>query len=1089
MSYQLSDLLDDSRLQRLFLSKEHHCALQLWVLQVEKENIVETQLVYGRLVPYSFSNNSWSFSDKDTSQRIDNFRASVTQLNLLIDSSKCRELLKKLCDGHSINNISEALNLKILDNLSKRFGNTILIKMNSVFRPAIYLLNRDASIQNSLLSPHGGAGALSAAISCDDKRSIFFFCGNYSVGLTSLVLKRLKEDTGMDFGDTDINRLGELELLVFPTLDDSEKNLLSVERTKYDGLIIKFTSSQVPAFNRFQFNLVCENNNQVFSSKIGVAQSIGDGVFEYNFDIDEKLFKITDATKIDVFGFNENNLTEGYLCCSWRITYIKEVNFRMHVIGNQSKTVKFDWLEKTVSSKMGDRVEAALTLAHSGNISENRIMGDMIDPWTEENRTLKTIFHKLNPPKSSGKFFIRSSNGEGKLLFVEWFKELLVKYPNNHIAIFDPYFEDVGLNLLMLSASSNAEYSIFRSLPKPRDSCATNHQKTDNLVKIGVDNLVTNCEQNRNLLHRKKIKIYGLKEGYLHDRYILVIGDHGLPIEGYHLSNSFQKATENHPLLVTPIPIDVLYEVNQYTFDLIKSLNKSSTLGGDNGSISIIFDSNNISIKNKIYEPLEFLNNELSGEILSVWLKQPLLKGRSGDELINKMNDLGVIKNKSLHDLPMDGLFLCFAEIEGELDDFMEKWKIIGEILARTITNDSNLEKMQFESNFLLFLSKFLSKSFQRNYFHDETEISVIDPSYFKKTLKDLLQSSVRKSNFFQSTKYSVLTWAEFFTIKYMWKYDPKSLITIINKELAFQPTDLVKLSLLGQIVSEIASTLEFRSMTEEQLTLLVESKIALLKWLGLNSIEQSILSSSDFSNISNRLSNLDYKEKLQFIGWFLNRNSEKSNYAAVYEAILKELWNTFPEKIPYDDLVNFIDAARGHMGKLIWAGMWLFKDIIQPLLDRKSISFDDACKIWLNDFIEILKLAESNRSLLFTSEREGNLINICAYLWANSSPSYQLNSMQNVKAILYSQRRIIQRPLASTSNWSLWDEALKISMWISSFTKLCRYYLNQLNIDENEQLDTLLELSYHLAMTRPLEEWSTESELIKFSEWIDNLY
>lgn len=352
MSYQLSDLLDDSRLQRLFLSKEHHCALQLWVLQVEKENIVETQLVYGRLVPYSFSNNSWSFSDKDTSQRIDNFRASVTQLNLLIDSSKCRELLKKLCDGHSINNISEALNLKILDNLSKRFGNTILIKMNSVFRPAIYLLNRDASIQNSLLSPHGGAGALSAAISCDDKRSIFFFCGNYSVGLTSLVLKRLKEDTGMDFGDTDINRLGELELLVFPTLDDSEKNLLSVERTKYDGLIIKFTSSQVPAFNRFQFNLACENNNQIFSSKVGVAQSIGGGIFEYHFDIDEKLFKITDATKIDVFGFNENNLTEGYLCCSWRITYIKEVNFRMHVIGNQSKTVKFDWLEKTVSSKM-----------------------------------------------------------------------------------------------------------------------------------------------------------------------------------------------------------------------------------------------------------------------------------------------------------------------------------------------------------------------------------------------------------------------------------------------------------------------------------------------------------------------------------------------------------------------------------------------------------------------------------------------------------------------------------------------------------------------------------------------------------------
>lgn len=1090
MSYQLSDLIEDSRLQRLFLFKSKPCALQLWILQIKKDDLVENRIVYGRLVPYSFFNNTWSFSDKDTSQSVENFRASVTQLNLLIESSKCRELLTKLCDGHSINNISTALNLKISDNLSKRFGNTILIKMNSVFRPTIYLLNRDASIQNSLLSPHGGAGALSAAISCDDKRSIFFFCGNYSVGLTSLVLKRLKEDTGMDFGDTDINRLGELELLVFPTLDDNEKNLLSVERTKYEGLSIKFTSIQVPAFNRFQFNLACENNNQVFSSKIGVAQSIGDGIFEYNFDIDEKLFKITDATKIDVFGFKENNLTEGYLCCSWRITYIKEVNFRMHVIGNQSKTLKFDWLEKTVNSNMGNRVEAALTLEHSGNISENRIIGDRIDPWTEENRTLRSIFHKLNPPKSSGKFFIRSDNGEGKLLFVEWFKELLVKYPNNHIAIFDPYFEDVGLNLLMLSASSNAEYSIFRSLPKPRDSSATNHQKTDNFVKIGVDKLLINCEQNRKLLQRKKIKIYGLKAGYLHDRYILIIGDHGLPIEGYHLSNSFQKATEDYPLLVTPIPIDVLYKINQYTFDLIKSLKNSSSLKNNNSSISIIFDSNNISIKNKIYEPLEFLNNELSGKILSVWLQKPVLKGLFGDNLIKKMNELGVIQNASLHDLPDEGLFLCLNQIDGELVDFMEAWKVIGEILARTTTGDSNLEKLKTESKFLLFLSKFLSNSFQRNHLNDDNEVSVIDPTYFRKTLVELTQSSIWVRNFFQSTKYSALTWAEFYTIKYLWQYEPKLLIDIAERELVtdFNSTKIIELSLLGQIVSEISLNLEFNSISNEQLQILLASKIAFLRWLGWNALEQSIISSSELAKINKCLANFEYTEKIQFIAWILNRNHENTDSADTYKNILDVLWIVLPEHIAYEDLETFIDAARGYMHKLTWSGLWLFRDIIQPLLDNKRIGFDDACKIWLKDFIEILELKEPNRSLFFSSEREGNLINISAYLWANSGFSFQLSSLNDVKAIFENQRRIVQRPLASTSNWSRWDEALKISMWISVFTKLCRYYLNQINIEKHEQLDNLLELSYGLVTIRSLEEWNSESDLIKFAEWSENL-
>ena len=144
------------------------------------------------------------------------------------------------------------------------------------------------------------------------------------------------------------------------------------------------------------------------------------------------------------------------------------------------------------------------------------------------------------------------------------------------------------------------------------------------------------------------------------------MNDNGLPIEGYHLSNSFQKATENYPLLITPIPTDVLYKTNQYTFDFIKRLNNSSDLDDDSSPITMLFDSKNISTHTKTYEPLDFLNNELAGKILNVWLKQPVLKGLSGDNLIKKMNELNLIQNESLHDLPDEGLFLCLTEIDGE---------------------------------------------------------------------------------------------------------------------------------------------------------------------------------------------------------------------------------------------------------------------------------------------------------------------------------------------------------------------------------------------------------------------------------------
>lgn len=96
--------------------------------------------------------------------------------------------------------------------------------------------------------------------------------------------------------------------------------------------------------------------------------------------------------------------------------------------------------------------------------------------------------------------------------------------------------------------------------------------------------------------------------------------------------------------------------------------------------------------------------------------------------------------------------------------------------------------------------------------------------------------------------------------------------------------------------------------------------------------------------------------------------------------------------------------------------------------------------------------------------------------------------SLNDVRVILVNQQRIIQQPLASTSNWSKWNDALTVSMWISAFAKLCSHYLNQLGIKDNEKLDTLLKLSHSLAMIRPLEEWNSESELIKFVEWIENL-
>ncbi|HHR0803533.1 TPA: hypothetical protein ACS28E_003292, partial [Enterobacter roggenkampii] len=77
--------------------------------------------------------------------------------------------------------------------------------------------------------------------------------------------------------------------------------------------------------------------------------------------------------------------------------------------------------------------------------------------------------------------------------------------------------------------------------------------------------------------------------------------------------------------------------------------------------------------------------------------------------------------------------------------------------------------------------------------------------------------------------------------------------------------------------------------------------------------------------------------------------------------------------------------------------------------------------------------------------------------------------------------------PLASTSNWSQWDDALRVSLWILAFAKWSEFYLSALGtFDQN--LERLSGDAQRLAMVRMKEEWQSEdvgiqSELIEFLE------
>lgn len=1099
MTPVLDDLLNDDRLARLFLNDVRHCALQLWVLQIKSEQTTENRVVYGRLLPYNYSDSCWYASDDDNFQTFEQFQAQVIRLNLYIKSIHCKNLLQLLSAGRTISTISEELKLKLLEPLKARLGATALVTNGLVYRPAAYLLNRDAYVRQ-LSSPHGAAGAISASISQADKGVLFRLGQDFNVALTASTVKHLNADTGLSFGDTDAVRFGDLELLVFPTLDDGERSLLSVDWGAAPcTLIAKFNPMQVPHFNRFQFRLNISNGGQITYARIATAERDAEGIFECKFELSDQLRARIDSTELEIFGFPDDLSREGTLCCWWQSGYIREIHFQGHAVGHGPSPIKFDWLEKTTRPAASARVQAALTINRDPLGFASHIGGRKADPWVPVNRDLVSLFERLHPPKSEGRFFPRwgPSDGEGRLQFVEWFRTLLAKYQQHQIVIFDPYFEAAGLGLVLLCAAQKSDYIVFTSLARPSREDEATLCVVDKPTGGRINNLMTSCERSRQLLKHIKLRIYGLRDGRLHDRYILIMGSDGLPVAGFNLSNSLQTIAEKYPLLATPIPPDTLLQVEQYKTALVREAKAPQPEGeAENPSMQLIFDSTVSPPTPRRYEPLCFLEKDKAGDVLSILLNEPSLQSLSGDPLKKQMAALDLLKDGSLRLPKTADLRNCLSQQADNFTDFTATWEVLGEVLANSSAGNSRFRELESERNFMEFLARFLKASFNRTHGDADKPLAVTDTWFFREPIETLIHKSFRPGHLFHTIKPAALTWTEYYTIKLLWWYAPDALLEIAEAESNSVPPEpqspgIMRLSLLSQIISEIALSLE-SDISVEQRDRLIRSGNGLLQWMGLNAIEMLLEKPDGVATVLQLMAGFADLERVRALGWMVNRAAGNQKKDDVYKDLVAALHEALPATISAEELRRLVDSMRGHMRKLAWTEPWLFQDVVYPLLQSNRINANDACEIWMQDLVSMLEPQSKAQPRFFDRAREGQTTNVTAYLFACSSSEQQKVGLKILRNILKRQQRVIQQPLASTSDWSRWDDALTISLWILAFGRWGEYHL-RLRDMTNHELEVLSRDAHKLAMVRPMNEWRTDDagrrgELAAFLEQVEEL-
>jgi hypothetical protein len=1003
-----------------------------------------------------------------------------------MDSGLCKAFFRMLCQGKSLSTINSELNLKAPQDFDDLFGAFSFKKDNLAYKPVSFLLNKYAYEANSVSSPMGSGGALSASIFSLDKNELFYVDERYDSQLTAYIINKLNVDTGLDFGGTDQVRLGDFELLVFPTTTESGQKLLTIEEYKNNESInVRFDSRQLPDLKSFQFRLSILNAGQVLYSCLESAKQIDEHVFDCKFIVKSCIDSIRQTIELDIYGSEEINFESGFLCCRYRISYFREINLEGTLLSADFKTASHSWLERNTKKDEIPRVRAAQQRSLGYPTFKNIIKVNNSDPWVSVNEDLGSLLSLLYPGKSEGKFILSRNrdNNSGKLELAEWFKKLFAKYLTNEILIFDPYIDSIAVDLLSLHASPKANYVIFTTVPKgynenlswEKDRLKEDEKNKDN---SRINNLFDSLSKNCNELKDFKIKILGLKRDQLHDRYILIIDEAGLACKGYHLSNSLQNAAEDYPLLITPIPQDTLIGIDKYASELIRkaSLKKSD--------MYLIFDSSTISDdREKRPDPLGFLDVDIAGEVLSVWLDSPSLRGLSGQCLKDKLRDLNLIENGQLNLNNNDGFIRSINSFRDK-DIFPNAWMIMAELIKWPALGGNHYQELLGNQEFFENLIDFLKTYFKRPIKKQSRKVTLLKNEIFHLKLIQLLKVSSLARDISRLSHFGCLLRSEYIAVQLLWDHVPELLIDFAKNEMSkvslkYDESEQKRLLLLCMMLARQFLSVEF-SITDRQFKSLLHSEHPIFQRLAFQVVLRQLLESKDSTVAFQTLDEAIQEHKVLLLIWLIDQVRDTGNeLEKVYRSLVEKLLSILPSYVSGNELKLLIDAARGPFQNLCRTTPWFFKEVLASLIDGRKVNLDEMCAIWFEDLFSLIELNSDISSVCFDQWREGQNLKICAYLFALSGEKQQEEILKQLKLNLKQYQRVLQQPLANTVNWYKWDNALVLSMWIYVLTKWMLYFLNS-EKKEIRDIQRLSDQAAKFVVSRALDEWRDSPSITK---------
>jgi hypothetical protein len=839
--------------------------------------------------------------------------------------------------------------------------------------------------------------------------------------LLKKLVEYLALETGLSFHGSDFKRLGNIEWVAYPSKDAQEQSLCKVTtqtqikdaatgtlRSPEDfkrglagtivceGVQVEILVGAFHAFSEIIVQCLSFNGNDLLSDQCKAGRFPSDRQFDFRF------YEPISESEVKVYK-KEPDEDRWTLWHQERFNVLRQIEIQMR-IGNP-KTPKSPWLDNLLSPT-GGKFDAKRPPAEF-SFGDQGVLRFPFDPWNPIGRNMDLLKGKINPAASSAVFIRPSgkSDEERSALIADWLTKVCNIHKAQTCLIVDPYFSSLGVDVLLrVNASETELVVVTNSQCQSIDAAETDQSENSEASKspgaepkesnpetasenVGdpekeadptqpgnsepgkksrADVIKEYCMTNEERLRNRGIRILdlqtvsGTQKRIFHDRYVLFWDKDGRLFAGYNLSNSIQKAMVNYPLLITPLPDDVLDPIEEYVRHEIQN---NAILG--TRKIETLYQPPIDSPRPLV--PLKALEAITQpGKLFSFLMPGKVNEATGVPEIVEALKSNGVFLEPDEFNLSSPSISL--QEIVSRLSGlssghFKEVWMDLGEVLARSHQFQEFNTYMEKNDKLKKLLRELLLDDDLRKQHIGITGSSLeqIRENYnLRKSDVDFV-GSLNIANLFQ--KYGLRglpllgPYSISMAVGVLEAVDPEGLVEVVDT--VFQRKDWTEtdLFLMDKAFDGLHRLVSFKP-SERLITALCQTSTLWMKALAATALFQNVPPLEVTKRFEPFMGHFTNEEQiLIFSDWIHGvyvRSTQKGGASSVENEMLrKSLIGKILQLFPTGNTALFKKLIWSCDGRSEGWSLLNYQEIGLELIKSAKCSLEDATQIWLDPLIE----------------------------------------------------------------------------------------------------------------------------------------